>query len=804
MKRPVVSFAFASTVSLLFAGCAPCEADGPSRTTLVANPVAAAKWETPSYRGKAFWPLFAKLNHTPDEPGKPKVVAGSSVGLEDLPLTREYASEVRTHNGTSGVAKYRRARGFSGGPHDAKGRRVFYFEIPESERHQGTYTLRHLFGPGYGDYLYEGDWSERRLWNPVSGCPFLIGVDESRPCFCLDGLDRGDKADFAAWRAKHPDFIGFSAMGEIDSDSANYRRAMLGEGLAKVEGAMRADFEKRFGVWKDRYDFVSFMRKCWQTEINFHFGQDMFWPLYCNNHGLAHINAKLGAKGLQNEISSSQGSPWSWSGAYTRGASRQWGIPFTWYCATFYRGFTRDAGPDAKPVTGDNMWPRNGVFTKKRPAYRGASLSLTARQKYYGWLIGAAMIQDEPWTMLSASATNGVPCPSPYAKVFNDVFVRSTKIERGAPLTPIALLTPLTETTSRGGYAAAVEDKAGNELDPFSIPAFLFTLTPVRETSAKYPMCQERRRKGDEGCLFNSPFGEIWDVLTVDSGLESGRMAETLKHYPAAFLAGTYRKGDLDVRALESYVRDGGTLFLSCDYVEEGLVSADLAGVDFVEEVERKGGGGQRNDKITCLTSGLRPSTLCLRNAYTLHAGRPRQGTRVLYQDEKGVAVAWAHDLGKGRVVTTAARRSLPDALNEPCKFGSDVFNARRLTLLDGTAELTLLRELLTTVQAETIPVKVDGDIQWGVNCVEGKREEERGKSDGWLVWLFNNKGIAKFVGEPADVDQTKTATVALSMRNVKEPAAYVFRDADTGAVLDPSAVKVGPGDARFVTVCRK
>ena len=72
------------------------------------------------------------------------------------------------------------------------------------------------------------------------------------------------------------------------------------------------------------------------------------------------------------------------------------------------------------------------------------------------------------------------------------------------------------------------------------------------------------------------------------------------------------------------------------------------------------------------------------------------------------------------------------------------------------------------------------------------------------MVWLFNNKGIAKFVGEPADLDPSKTATVSLSMRNVKDPAAYVFRDADTGAVLDPTSVKVGPGDVRLVTVCRK
>jgi len=199
-----------------------------------------------------------------------------------------------------------------------------------------------------------------------------------------------------------------------------------------------------------------------------------------------------------------------------------------------------------------------------------------------------------------------------------------------------------------------------------------------------------------------------------------------------------------------------------------------------------------------------------------LHPGVPRAGTRVLYRDENGAVVAWTCGRGKGRVVTTAVRRSLPDALNAPVKFGSPAFNAARLSLLNGSVELTLLRELLTTVQGETIPVKVDGDIQWGVNIVVGEscsgRKDEDGhsptptqnsNSKSYLVWLVNNKGVVKFIGEPQELDPKKAATVALSMRNVKDPSAYVFRDADTGSEIDPKAVTVGPGDVRFITVSR-
>ena len=64
------------------------------------------------------------------------------------------------------------------------------------------------------------------------------------------------------------------------------------------------------------------------------------------------------------------------------------------------------------------------------------------------------------------------------------------------------------------------------------------------------------------------------------------------------------------------------------------------------------------------------------------------------------------------------------------------------------------LRSLLLKIQDETMPVKVSGDVMWGVN----RRE------DGWLVYLFNNKGVVKFCDEPEEFDTTKTAHVRISL----------------------------------------
>ena len=751
--------------------------------TMVAQPAANA-WESPSFRGRPFWPLFAKLSHEGGPRPANRPVEASGLGLEGLPLTQEYASLLETHKYKAGIAKYRASRGLDG-VRGADGKKIYCSTIPDNERIVGRYTLRDAFGPGFGDYLYDGDWTTRQLWNPQKGRPFFLSIKESRPVFMLDGEDRGDKEDFAKWRAAHPDFLGFKAMGEIDSDSGNYARAMRGDGgYGKMPDDIRSDLESRFPLWKDRYEFIDFIARCWETERRFHFGCADFWPLYCNNHALAHINAKLGAVGLINEISASQGSPWTWSGAYTRGASRQWGIPFAWYCATFYRGFRRNQSPGTPPVAGDNKWPRNGKFTTKRPAYMGASLSLTARQKYYGWLIGASFIQDEPWTMLCATTENGVPGPSPYAKAFNDVFERSRRIDRGAPYTPIALLTPISECVSRGGYASALVDKDGYADDFLNLPAYFFTLQPVYEDSGAYPMLQNRRRHGDEGCLFNSHFGEIWDVLVADSGQDTSRFAAALAHYPAAFLIGSYRRGDIDIAALETYVRGGGTLFLSADYIDEGRVPSALAGVEIGEGCVPSGESLiDEKGAVAARFGGL----------YSLYNGAPAFGTVPFLTDENGKVVAYARTFGKGRVVTVMCKRAMPSRyFKERYRSLDETHLSLRAQIISDKGDLDLIRYLLDRVQCETIPIQVNGDIQWGL-----------GKNDkGWLLWLINNKGIAKFVGEPADVDASKAADVRVSLGRL---AGATPRNADTGAelpVLDGAfSVKVGPGDVAFVQI---
>ena len=228
------------------------------------------------------------------------------------------------------------------------------------------------------------------------------------------------------------------------------------------------------------------------------------------------------------------------------------------------------------------------------------------------------------------------------------LFERSRKVDRGASFAPVAFLVPLTESFHRLGRVA----DPGNGCQA-SLPAWFCTLVPFNETDEPEGSLHTRRRHGDEGCLFNSPFGDFVDVLTPDAGQRTDRFAAALDHYAMAILMGTYRKGEVDVAALESFVRNGGELVVSSDYVEDGIVPESLAGVGF----EGRVASGQE------LRSAAGETVERLNGAYSLaKAVRREKSVSVVLSDENGVPVAFSRPLGKGRVVTLAPKRGLPSA----------------------------------------------------------------------------------------------------------------------------------------------
>ena len=741
---------------------------------------AAKAWPTPSFRGRPFWPLFAKRSHKPEHYGPGAQGQPSTRGLEELPLVESYATMLQPERrlglrdfirGDYDVQTWRKLK-----PRDGE-KFVYARRVPDERLYRGSYTFGDVLGPGLRELVCAPVWTDKRLFCPQPGAPLLMAMADSRPVYFLQNDLRPDRASFLAWKAQHPEFLGFYAMGEIDSDTGNYVGGMEGNHRWRPpEEEVRRELASRFPPPHDRWEWFENLRRVWAKMVELHFGEDSFWPLYCNNCSLAHMNAALGAVGLINETSTSAGSPFAFSGMYTRGASRQFGIPFVWYTACCYYGYFRDGRKNGfYGSNGNNRWPRDGKVTAKsvRP-YGGASMSLMARHDTYGWLIGAAMIQEECWSQYSASATNGVPCPSPYALNFNLLLERSRRMDRGASHTPLAILAPLTESFGRNGYVA----DPGNGCQ-LHLPAWLLTLVPTRETSDPEGSLDARRKHGDEGCFFNSPYGDIADVLVADSGQASGKFAEALLHYDLAVLAGTYRTNELDRTALEDYVKRGGTLLVTADYVEEGLLPCAFAGVTF-------DGWRVRSGKVARNRSGA--DVAALNGAYDLYAAAPSTAVPFL-TDEEGHIVAFENRLGRGRVLTLAARRGLPRRYT-----GGDARSlaAAEAEIRSGRGELGLIRYFLDDLQGRAIPVTIQGDVFWGMSRT----------AKGWFLWLFNNKGVAKYVEEPAEFDLSKTAKVRVGLRALSKAD---VRDADTGERLSASEdvveLTVPPGGMRFVSM---
>ena len=196
-------------------------------------------------------------------------------------------------------------------------------------------------------------------------------------------------------------------------------------------------------------------------------------------------------------------------------------------------------------------------------------------------------------------------------------------------------------------------------------------------------------------------------------------------------------------------MRGGGTLVVSSDKVASGLVPADLAGVKFGARTVTSKGYGEEY-------------------AWRIPEGTPAAWP--LERDGGGTVVLWAHDVGRGRVVTAAADHFLPD---EYAKIPEKSKYRVAGEMCKGERSFTLVSRLLDRVQRETMPVSVDGDVQWGVNCA----------ADGWRVWLINNKGVTKYTFEDESFDASRTAKVKVAFR-------------ETGRIVN---VSVGPGEWRIV-----
>ncbi|MDD4017409.1 MAG: hypothetical protein PHV28_05640 [Kiritimatiellae bacterium] len=575
----------------------------------------------------------------------------------------------------------------------------------------------------FGGWKRDGIYDFEKLF---PGMPFSIGSANVAPPFRLQDHFDMDIADYQAWKKQHPTFMGFGGLDEYDHDEGGflYQRNTCTNPVMKarlardyvpdiVDGKLDRRQRRR---WTDK-NFAK-ARAFWWGEQNL----DGLWSIWLNTgHDLARAGCSMIT--LETECGS-VAAPYTWSGAFGRGAARQYDKLFGYYTAVLSLYSVDRNGKTSPEVESFMYWPQP-AWPNRKPYY-GISRSLLKRSMAYGMFIGANALTIEGGMgligKLKGDGTKDVEL-SENGKDLDAIFAWAHRHDRGTVYAPVAYLASIDESLNRQFY-----DGGGQGCnDMASHAGFLFTLTPTKGALTSNTYLDPKN--GKQGCMWNSEFGEIYDAICPDGEQTTDVLLKVLKGYKAAFLVGSFDKRYTDIAAIERYVHDGGTLFIPCDKVMEGFFTPEFAGVTFSGE-KVKGTGA-------------------VAGGHTLYTGTATTAKpRCL--DDAGVPVAYAHDLGQGRVVTVAIKKMLPDSVLENPREGW--FDGKLRKIVRGQIKFPVIAHFLREVQRETMPVCVDGDIQWGCNKTE----------KGWLVWLLNNNGVTKYNGEPEVLDPAATSAVKI------------------------------------------
>ena len=579
------------------------------------------------------------------------------------------------------------------------------------------------------------------------GHPIAAWAPDLRPLFFLSGEYDLDLESYRKWKAAHPSFVGFSGFSEFDGELGS----MFNHVLPKVKGHTPDIYRRITDLYPPPKDVRELNDYCYRLGENiskFYFGETNLQALVSNSPHRFFTAARATSL-FHLEYEAAMGScsgPFRQAGVYMRGCGRQYDIPYGWYIATWMSNCpTRDG----KNEPGDLQWPygKKGTRTREKfVPYHGAPRSLLKRSNFYGLMIGSCSTAMEKLTdfFIEQPTPESPMKPSFYMLDFNEAFEINKRIDRGYTYAPLALLGSLDEPYNRSQHTPSFKDR-------FSLLAFFNTLVPLHVKKYENRFMAHNRDEGDVGCMWNSEFGEIVDGLIPDADQSPERFAKVLSDYPAAILCGWFNREHFDRASVESYVKGGGTLYCDSDKLDQGLLSAAMTGVSFADdttpatnEMKVKGEGEQWR------------KAFCFDEPYVYRKGTPTTAKPYLV-DANGGVIAWANVYGKGRVITFAVDRLLPAALNaKRIDYEQEAFS-----ITSSKRTFPLYQYVLREVQENHLPVRVEGDIQWGVNFVEGKREE--GTGNRWLVWLINNKGVRKFAGEPEELDQKAASTVKVT-----------------------------------------
>ncbi|MFA6930920.1 MAG: hypothetical protein WCT05_11385 [Lentisphaeria bacterium] len=558
------------------------------------------------------------------------------------------------------------------------------------------------------------------------------------------------------FRKTHDNFIGFISCSEWFNEAfqyvtnARFQTAQVSKAINAVEAAqIRENYKVDDPSFPTRMERA---KKIFDRAAKILEGPEnmlVFDGVAC----VGHLAAYYGA-GIIGCETSRTWRYWENQMICERGAARQFQVPWIWYIASWANGYTTDGQYTSEPY--DARVPERRLS--------GSSHSLIDRVFYYAWLSGANLIEREGMYMnwfLSETTMELSPQGQNYVRFYE--FTRRHP-DRGTPYTPIALLRPAMTPSSRENRLFS--NTAGAAMDN-AFRATIYHLYPDEQMQTEVPGFRYElldsysanphdgvRKAGYEMSLANTaPYGDLFDALTPDFP-DPSSFTRILPAYKVAILLGEYEKNPAMAKILMDYVREGGMLVINTRQLSPEYPSG-FSGIELTGDVVRSG-------------------------EYLFDEVKPT-GCEVLAQDGNGNILFTRHQYGKGAVIVTAPQFMIPETQD---------WQVQAVDANTGKLKFPLIDQLLQMLCSEVCPVRVEGDIKFGLN--------KTGK--GWWLYLFNNKGVMKLDGKEEWFDMKRTANVTIDFKQLKVRSAVELCSGKTMSIGNNVLVlQVLPGDFKII-----
>lgn len=491
--------------------------------------------------------------------------------------------------------------------------------------------------------------------------------------------------------------------------------------------------------------------KIYKTKVPTEHAAKSISCLSVDSIALAHLFHEAGAKTVGYEIDATNVHA-PMRVAFERGAARQYGGAWINYASGNF-------GDSCNYFTQNPVVPRGAPawFHSRYAITDGVTASWYRKLYYLNYLGGASAIYWEQSLtnqyILPGPGTHPIQL-SPFGRATEDFqsFVERLP-DRGEPYTPVALLLSHGHGYENVNYHSKMlgvfnENQHDRELrELFNVcwyPSVVLEGQPAAPDTQSMPA---------------GVYGNIFDVL-----VDRPERAKALLNYPVVWAAGDVKLGGAMLPKVEDYVRRGGTLVVNIAAAKE--LPEKLMGL-------RPTGKTQRAEAWSPEGEASRPTT-----PYEV-AQVELAGAKPLAWATAKVPLVTRHAVGAGAVLVTLMPHSVG---------------------LDERAH-PALPYLMNGLTQQLLPVDVrlangqrpGGDVMYSVNKTK----------DGYLVALFNQRGLDKTQNGIARVDRRQSADVVLRTARPVQSAREVTgpRDLDVRPAEQASEVRlrVPAGDVQVV-----